>query len=150
MCAFFKAGSAGTFRCQKTLPTQELPALKIPKQGVTLQCMYSQLSSNNNDNLLLCLFLIIFKSRSNLSSYFMPIKQVFKFASNAYALMCFCSDCDNARVPGPSFWRREDPYLPSCPLTAVVHLHKDISTTKRHIHTPFGLIWAFPPISSTI
>lgn len=48
--------------------------------------------------------------------------------------MCVCSDRDNAGVPGPSFWWREDQNLSGCPVTAVVRLHKDISTTHIILH----------------
>uniref|UniRef100_A0A7N6A538 Sodium/mannose cotransporter SLC5A10 n=1 Tax=Anabas testudineus TaxID=64144 RepID=A0A7N6A538_ANATE len=37
-------------------------------------------------------------------------------------------------IPGPSFWWREDQNLSGCPVTAVVRLHKDISTTHIILH----------------
>lgn len=46
-----------------------------------------------------------------------------------------CSDCDDARVPGPSLWRREDQNLPGRLVPAVVRLHKDISMTMPHRET---------------
>lgn len=44
------------------------------------------------------------------------------------------SDRHHAGVSGPSFWRWKDPYLPGCPLSATVCLHKDIGMTV--IDTP--------------
>lgn len=43
-CLLVKAGSPGTFKCQEMLSSQALPASKIPEQGVTLHCIYTQLS----------------------------------------------------------------------------------------------------------
>lgn len=42
---------------------------------------------------------------------------------------CLLSDCDYARIPGPSLRRRADTDIPGRALAAAVRLHKDISTT---------------------